>query len=279
MPSKHTPHHGTVLRREQLTPGLVRIVLGGDGLAGWDADRVTGEVTDAYLVLWFPPAGAPYAAPFDVGAVEAEHPAELWPSHRHYTVRRWDAAQQELTIDFVVHGDAGVAGPWAQQAQPGDRVVLTTPRGGYRPDPRADWHLMVGDESAFPAVAASLEAVPAGSRAVAVLLCDGPDHRVDLACPGDLEITWLHRTGRPEDASLLVDAVRALDFPPGRVHGFVHGEAGEVREVRRHLLGERGVPRGDLSVSGYWRRTMTDEAWRRVKKAWNAEVETDVPVG
>ena len=88
---------------------------------------------------------------------------------------------------------------------------------------------------------------------------------------------WLHRSGHPGDGALLVDAVRALDFPEGRVHGFVHGEAGEVREVRRHLLGEREVPRADLSVSGYWRRTMTDEAWRRVKRDWNAEVEGDVP--
>jgi len=68
-----------------------------------------------------------------------------------------------------------------------------------------------------------------------------------------------------------------LPWRAGRVHAFVHGEAGEVRKVRRHLLGERGMPRADLSVSGYWRRTMTDEAWRRVKREWNADVERDLP--
>lgn len=273
MPDKTaTSFCGAVLRREQLTPHLVRLVLGGDRLREWSW---SGH-TDSYLVLWFPPAGAPYAAPFSVSEVEEAHPRELWPSHRHYTVRAWDEIAGELTIDFVVHGDAGVAGPWARDARPGDQVVVTLPGGGYQPDPEADWHLMAGDESALPAIAASLEALAADSRAIVVLVCDGPEDELELSCPGTLDVRWLHRSGGPGDTALLADAVRALDFPEGRVHGFVHGEAGEVREVRRHLLGERAVPRQDLSISGYWRRTMTDEAWRRVKRDWNAEVEADV---
>ncbi|GAA1932450.1 siderophore-interacting protein [Nocardioides hwasunensis] len=267
--------YGTVVRREQLTPSLVRVVLGGPGMAGWGAGRP--DATDAYFVLRFPPAGAPYAAPFSVAQVEAEHPRALWPAHRHYSVRAWDAVAEELSVDFVVHGDSGLAGPWARDAQVGDQVVLSTSHGSHRPDPGADWHLLVGDEAALPAIAASLEVLPAGARAIAILVCDGAEHELELSTPASLEVQWLHRTGDPSDADLLVDAVRSLDFPDGRVHGFVHGEAGEVREVRRHLLGERQVPRADLSVSGYWRRTMTDEAWRRVKRDWNAEVESDVP--
>lgn len=275
MPRRSTDFHGTVVRREQLTPSLVRLVLGGPGMEGWGDDAP--EVTDAYFVLWFPPAGAPYSAPFSVEQVEAEHPRELWPSHRHYSVRAWDGAAGELTVDFVVHGDAGIAGPWARTAQVGDRIVLSRAHGAYRPDADAAWHLMVGDESALPAIGASLEALPEGSHAIAVLLCDGPEHELDLPTRARLDVRWVHRAGGPGDADLLVDAVRALDFPEGRVHAFVHGEAGEVREVRRHLLGERAMPRADLSVSGYWRRTMTDEAWRSVKRDWNASVEGDVP--
>jgi NADPH-dependent ferric siderophore reductase len=273
VPRPTADFYGTVVRREQLTPSLVRLVLGGPGLAGWTWDGRT----DSYLVLWFPPSGAPYAAPFSVEQVEEQHPRELWPSHRHYSVRSWDEESGELTIDFVVHGDSGLAGPWARNARIGDQVVLTLPHGSYRPDADADWHLMVGDESALPAIAASLEVLPVAARAVAILVCDGPEHELELTCPGELDVRWLHRSGDPTDAALLVDAVRALDVPEGRVHAFVHGEAGEVRDVRRHLLGERSVPRADLSVSGYWRRTMTDEAWRRVKRDWNAEVEADVP--
>lgn len=275
MPGRATDFFGTVVRREHLTPSLTRLVLGGPGLKGWGDDMP--DATDAYLVLWFPPADAPYAAPFCVEEVQKEHPRARWPVHRHYSVRTWDPAARELTVDVVVHGDSGIAGRWARRAEVGDVVVVSPPRGAYRPDTEADWHLMAGDESAFPAIAASLEVLPHGSRAVVVLVCDGPEHEIDLTTDAALEAQWLHRSGDPSDADLLVDAVRARELPGGRVHAFVHGEAGEVREVRRHLLGERGIPRADLSVSGYWRRTMTDEAWRRIKREWNAEVETDVP--
>ena len=180
-----------------------------------------------------------------------------------------------LTLDFVVHGDDGVGGPWAAAAAPGDVLVFEGPGGGYRPDPDADWHLMLGDESALPAVAASLEAVPPGRRAVVRMVCDGPAHEIELSCPGDLDLAWLHRTGT-EDADLLPRAVAALDFPAGKVHAFVHGEADEVRAVRRHLLAERGLARSDMSCSPYWRRTMTDEAWRRVKRDYVAQMDADV---
>ena len=176
----------------------------------------------------------------------------------------------------MVHGDAGIAGPWAASVAPGDVLVFEGPGSGYRPDPDADWHLMVGDESALPAIAASMEAVPAGTSVVVRLVCDGPDHEIPLASPGDLDLRWLHRTGAADDVDLLADAVSDLEFPAGRVHAFVHGEAQEIRAVRRHLLTDRGLDRRDMSCSPYWRRTMNDEAWRKVKRDFVAEMEADV---
>ncbi|MGF1646024.1 MAG: siderophore-interacting protein [Kineosporiaceae bacterium] len=237
----------------RLTRHLVRVVLGGDDLA----DHPEPEFTDAYLKMTFPGPDGPVA--------------------RRYSVRRWDAGARLLTVDFVVHGDEGVAGPWAAAARPGDEVGVSLPGGSYRPDLAAAWHLMVGDESALPAIAASLEQVPAGAPTVVRLVCDGPEDELALASPGALDVVWLHRRGADDPVGLLPQAVRDMPFLRGPVHAFVHGEAGEVRDVRRHLLGERGVDRALLSASGYWRRTMTDEAWRRVKAAWNAEVERDVP--
>jgi NADPH-dependent ferric siderophore reductase len=104
---------------------------------------------------------------------------------------------------------------------------------------------------------------------------DGADDEVALASPGDLRVTWLHRRGRPGDGDLLLDAVRALEFPAGAVHAFVHGEASAVRALRRHLLVERGVPRESLSISGYWKRDRTEEGWREDKAEWNRQVEAD----
>src|SRR5689334_5444156 len=136
------------------------------------------DATDAYVNAAFPPAGATYDEVFDPQAVRETHPKDQQPLRRRYTVRAWDPDRHLLTIDFVVHGDEGVAGPWAARAARGEVLVFTGPSGGYRPDPAAAWHLLVGDESALPAVAASLEALPADARAVVRLVCDGPRHEV-----------------------------------------------------------------------------------------------------
>ena len=264
--------HAYVKTTERLTPAMTRVVLGGG-----DLDRFAMvDATDAYVNLAFPPAGASYGPVFDPAQVRMSRPRADGPARRRYTVRTWDVAASELTLDFVVHGDIGVAGRWAAGAEPGDVLVLEGPAGGYRPDPSADWHLLVGDESALPAIAASLEALPSGSRAVVRLLCDGPDHEVTLASAGEVDLRWHHRAGTPEDASLLHTSLQETPFPRGRVHAFVHGEAEEIRMVRRHLLQDRGVPRGDMSCSPYWRRTMTDEAWRLVKGDFVAAMESEV---
>jgi NADPH-dependent ferric siderophore reductase len=240
-----------VLRTEWLTPHMVRVVLGGDGLTGFQAD----EFTDHYVKLLF------------------DQPGSDQPARRTYTVRRWDAEQGELTIDFVAHGDEGLAGPWATRAKPGDEISLMGPGGEYAPDPTADWHLFVGDASALPAIAAGLERVPAGVPAYAFLEIEGADEEQKLDTPGDLTAIWLDRSDAGPD--LLADALRGTDLPTGRVHAFVHGEAASVRAVRRHLLVERGVARQDLSVSGYWKRGRTEEGWRADKNDWKRQVLED----
>ena len=254
---------------ERLTPSMIRVVVGGEALEGF----AVGEFTDHYVKLQLPPAGAPYTLPFDPEAVKAELPRAQWPRLRTYTVRAWDAARRRLTLDFVCHGDEGIAGPWALGLKPGDPVQLLGPGGGYAPDPTADWHLLVGDMSVLPAIGASLERIPAGVPVHVVVQVDGPEEEQPLSTPGDLRLTWLHDP--THDDTVLVEAVRTLDFPAGRVHAFVHGEAGSVRNLRRHLVVERGLSAAQLSVSGYWKLTRTDEQWREDKAAWKAQVEQD----
>lgn len=258
-----------VERVEQLTPSMRRIVVGGPGLAGFAA----GEFTDHYVKLQLPPAGASYGLPFDAETIKAERPRAEWPRLRTYTVRAWDAEALQLTLDVVVHGEEGIAGPWAAALEPGDPVQLLGPGGGYAPDPAADWHLLVGDTSVLPAIAASLERIPAGVPVHVLVQVDGPREELPLPTPGELHLTWLHDPSH--DETLLADAVRALDLPAGRVHAFVHGEAGAVRNVRRHLVVERGVDAAQLSASGYWKLTRTDEQWREDKAAWKAQVAQD----
>ena len=195
-------------------------------------------------------------------------PQDLWPVVRTYTVRAVDTDARELTIDFVVHGDEGVAGPWAAQAQPGDVLHLTGPGGAYSPRADADWHVLIGDEAALPAIGSALEAIPAGVRARAFIEVDGPAEEQPIESPGDVEITWLHRNGAGAGSTdLLADAVRALEWPGGTVQVFMHGEAGLLKSLRSFLLEERGADRALASISGYWRAGNTEEGFR----SWKSE--------
>ncbi|GAA4158177.1 siderophore-interacting protein [Actinomadura keratinilytica] len=263
-------HRGTVVRTERITPHMIRVVLGGEGLARFSA----GEFTDHYVKLLFPPAGVVYPEPFDLEEIRARLPREQWPSTRTYTVRAWDPDARELTIDFVHHGDRGLAGPWAAKARPGDRIWFFGPGGGYAPSPEADWHLLAGDESALPAIAASLERVPPGAPTRVFIEVEGPAEEQALDTPGDARIEWLHRDGG-EVGRALVRAVRALDLPADGVHAFVHGEAEFVRDLRRHLRVERGIPLERLSISGYWRRGRDEDGWQSSKREWNRMIEEE----
>ncbi|MBL1107582.1 siderophore-interacting protein [Streptomyces sp. 5-8] len=262
------PHTAQVVRTERLTPHMQRVVLGGEGLAHFAADTCT----DHYVKLLFGAPGVTYPEPFDLERIRAEFPREQWPVTRTYTVRDWNPEQHELTLDFVIHGDEGLAGPWALRARPGETVRFMGPGGAYAPDPQADWHLLAGDESALPAIARALEALPPGARAHAFVEVSGPEEEQKIGT--EVQVVWLHRGERPVGEALL-EAVRALEFPDGRMHAFVHGEAGFVKELRRLLRVEREVPREDLSISGYWRLGHNEDGWQASKREWNARIEAE----
>lgn len=251
-----------VLRKQQLTPHMVRIFAGGDGFAAFEPN----EFTDAYVKVLFPRPGVTYPDPFDMGVIRAEYPAEQWPVMRSYTVRQYDPDARELAIDFIHHGDEGVGGPWAHQVRPGDEMLVNGPGGVYAPGAEADWHLLVGDESALPAIAVSLETMPAGALAHVFLEVEDASEEQPLVTKADAQVRWLHRSAGAD----LVGAVRELEFPDGTLQAFVHGEAGFVRRLRRFLLDEREMRKDLLSISGYWRRGATDEEWRREKAAERA---------
>ncbi len=267
---KKTPMYGEVKSVERLTPTMIRVVLHNGELSNFAGT----DATDAYINARFIPAHSPVQVPFgphDLDGVLPEHR----PRPRRFTIRRWDSERQELTIDFVAHGDVGFAGAWAQRTRPGDRLQFEGPGGSYRPSRDVDWHLFVGDESAFPAIAASIEALPPDAIAKALVVVDGPEDKLELDAQADVSVTWLYRNSSATPEMLLPGAVAAAEFPDGTFDVFVHGEAGEVRAVRKHLLIERGVEDSTASISPYWRRTFTDEAWREVKRGWMAEQSQD----
>jgi NADPH-dependent ferric siderophore reductase len=271
----------TVVRTEQLTETLVRVVLGGSGLDDFEAS----EFSDSYVKVVFVHPDVPRPLPRTPEGRVAVDELHTDPAHaprvRSYTVRSFDEGSRELVLDFVVHGDEGIAGPWAAGARPGDEVLLMGPGGAWSPDPAAGFHLFAGDLSAVPAIAAGLERLPDdASGAVVVEVHDVADE-LALPAPVGVSVTWLH-TGDQRPGDLLVRAVRELPWPDGDVVAFVHGEAGAVKQLRHHLRVERGVALDRLSISGYWRLGVDDEGWRASKREWNAEVERDeaaAPVG
>lgn len=252
-----------VVRTERLTPHLVRVHAGGPGFAAFSPN----DFTDAYVKIVFAKPELGLEPPYDVAALRETLAPDDLPVTRTYTVRHVDTVAGTVAIDFVVHGDEGVAGPWAAAAQPGDRLAFSGPGGGYAPDPAADWHLLLGDESATPAIAASLEALPAEATGVALIECDGPDDELDLVAPRGVEVRWLHRgdltTG---STTVLADAVAALGWREGRVQVFAHGERESMKALRGELVGRRGIPRADLSLSGYWARGRTEDRFQAEKR-------------
>ncbi|ROO84754.1 NADPH-dependent ferric siderophore reductase [Actinocorallia herbida] len=254
---------GRVKAVSRPTPHLARIVLDAPGLAG----REIGGSADHYVKLLFPPPGVVYPEPFDLQAIRAELPRDRWPRMRTYTIRTWDEAAHELTIDVVLHGDSGLAGPWASAARPGDEIRFAGPGGGYAPDPSADGHLLIGDESALPAISVALEMLPETARATVFVEVAGPEDEQELTAPPGTSLTWIHRDTSPV-GDALVKAVTAAGLPTGDVQAFVHGEAAFVKELRALLVGA-GLPRDRVSISGYWRQGLDEDDWQVAKRAEN----------
>lgn len=251
----------TVTSAEMVTPTLRRVWFRSDDLSAF-ADS---EFTDRYVKLVFPKPGVSYPEPIDMRALRGTIPAEDLPSVRTYTALFPDVVAGTLAIDFVVHGDEGVAGPWAVRAAPGDELTANGPGGAYRPDPEADWHLLVGDEAALPAIIAAMQALPKAAVARVILLVESAEHEPRLDLPMGTSVTFLHRS-EGED---LIAAVKSLEWLPGRVHAFVHGEAEEAMHgVRPFLYDGLGLAREQVSISGYWRRGRNEEGFRE----WKAQL-------
>ncbi|KNC18183.1 FAD-binding protein [Arthrobacter sp. RIT-PI-e] len=239
----------TVEQTQWLSPHLVRVIAGGEGFV----DLQECVATDMYAKLLFARPELGLQPPYDLGALKEELPKEDRPVKRTYTIRWIDRDTRRLAIDFVVHGDTGIAGPWAAAAVPGDPLVLMGPSGAWSPDQAADWHLFAGDASALPATAAGLEALHAGAVGHAYLEVDTAADILALRAPEGVELHWLLRDGRtPGTTTLLADAVAAGPWPEGRVDAFVHGERGAMKALRDILFKEKGLARSQVSLSGYW---------------------------
>ncbi|MDY0743573.1 siderophore-interacting protein [Paucibacter sp. R3-3] len=173
------------------------------------------------------------------------------PVRRDYTPRSWDLARGELTLEFAVHGHGG-AGNWADRATVGQRAIIGGPRGSMIVPVDYDWHLLVGDASALPAIHRRLEELPDGTRAIVVMLMPEPADRREIASRAQVELHWV-----ASDEELLA-AVRALALPPGEGFSWCAGEAGLMARLRTVLVEEKGQVKEAMKVAAYWKPGAAD---------------------
>lgn len=249
----------TVESSEWVSPTTVRLIAGGEGFSVLNFN----DFTDAYVKLVFVKPELGLTPPYDEASLREQLAPEDWPVRRTYTVRWVDQETRRLAIDFVVHGDEGIAAPWARAARPGDTFVATGAGGAYTPDPDADWHLFVGDESALPAIAAALGALPEDATGLAYLQVGDDTGRFEINGPPGILQSWL--TGPASLSTLLADAIAAGPWPQGRVQVFAHGERESMKAVRA-VLKARSVPREDFSLSGYWALGRTEDRFQAEKR-------------
>lgn len=236
---------GEVTRTTRLTPGMVRVTLGGPGLSGF---HTTG-IGDEFVRVRFPGAdGVLHLPTLDESGTwqEPEHDSHIEP----YTIRRHDRARGELDIDFVVHGH-GRAGAWAAAARPGERVAFHSPRGLYEPPADARTQLFVTDATGIPALSRLAEQLPTGVHAVAAIEIAEASHRLDFHSDR-MQVEWIVGRGNGVAPSAMTEALRALPIADD-CYVWVAGEAGELREARRYLRHERGLYPRQYAVIGYWR--------------------------
>ena len=217
MSTRARQYDAQVLRREQLSPHLVRLTLGGPDLAQF----VSTGIPDEWVGLVVP------------GQFQS----------RYYTVRSWDGT--ELVLDVVVH-EVGLVTEWAARECVGDTVTITEAKGSFAMPDDARWLLLVGDLTAMPAMARIAESVAVPTR----IWAEVPD---DLSgyLPEGADVTWLEPPGPAQSA--LADVVEGIDWPEGEGYFWMAGESAQMRAIRKHLMRERRLPSTAYDVMGYWR--------------------------
>ena len=237
----------TVVRTEELTAHMRRIIL-----AGADLDGFVSPSHDDHVKLFFPAPGdtQPVLPALGQGANSIEYAEGARPVARNYTPRRHDPVKGELEIDFVLHGD-GPASTWAAQAAPGQTLGVGGPRGSMVVPLDFDWYVLVGDQTALPAIARRLEQLPAGARAIAVIETVDDGEQLALESRAQADIHWVGRNGR--QGVLLLEALQRIALPQdGDGFVWVACEHAQVKGLRAHFI-DAGVPRQHLHVASYWK--------------------------
>lgn len=256
--------HLTVLRTEQLSPHWLRVTLGGG-----EIDRFRAMGYDQWFRLFLPLGGdeglerLPAKANKMFGYLKyLRIPDGVRPVMRNYTVRAFRPATAttgaEIDVDFVLHGSAadGTAGPasrWAESCRAGESVVVIDEGLTFNPDRGTDRVILVSDETGLPAIAGICAALPSHATGLAIVEVPSAEDALDFPHPAGIIVRWIVRDHDVKPGTLALQALRDAAIPDAATHAYIVGEQALATEGRRHLVGERGVPKDLVSFCGYWR--------------------------
>lgn len=244
----------SVKRITELSPSMRRITLTGDDLAGF----LTSSFDDHVKLMLPDVLGAKPNMPVvePAGLVFAE--ATPKPVMRDYTPRRYDPATNELDIDFVLHHE-GPATDWATHAEPDHFVAIAGPRGSFVIPTAFDWHLLIGDETAIPAISRRLEELPSVARAIVVIKTATDQAKIELLHHCHLEAHWVSESyPYASGVGVLEEAVRGISLPEGEGYVWAAGEYSDIKAVRQYLADELGIDKNRIRAASYWRKSASN---------------------
>jgi len=244
-PNRPAPQTYTVISRTLVTPNMLRLTLGGAGVAALRPNAEGG-----YLKMRFP------------GSDEAR------PAVRSYTIRHQRA--ESIDVDFVIHAESGHSGPavtWAISAEPGDEIMAGGPGPAKTMPAGMDRYLIAGDMTALPAISVNLEALDPAARGVAVIEVQSEEDMQPLSCPDGVQVFWLINPEPGTQPTLLADALRDAGWEEGETYAWAAAEFGSMQALRSYLRDGRGLDRDHLYISSYWKYGESDEDHRVAKTA------------
>ncbi|MDB6177682.1 siderophore-interacting protein [Paracoccus sp. Z330] len=253
--ARPAPRLLTVTEARHITPNMIRVTFGGPELEGLPEGR---ESANCKLML--PEINEDRAAFLNR---LSEGPA---PIRRTYTVRHHWPDRQELVIDFVDHGDNGPASAWARAAKPGAFLAFNGPGPVKVQHFEADFYVLAADMSALPMAAAVLEAMPRDAKGVAFFEITSPEDQQLIDAPAGVAINWLLHPQPHNSSGAMLHNITSMDWPEGRVQICIAGEHGAIATLRKHLLVERGLDRGDCYISGYWKIGLVEDEHQALKR-------------
>lgn len=239
MPQQYDLH---VVSNRSLTPHMRRIVLAGDALSEFPRDQESGYVKVGFSLE------------------DGNHVM------RSYTVRAFDAAANQITLDFVDHGDTGPASKWARNAEVGSAVSIFGPGEKKLADPSASWLFLGGDLSALPALSVNMEQLPDTAKGYAVIEVPHAEDIQDLAHPEDLQVHWVVSADGAPPNTALTQKIRSLPWLDGTAYPWFAGEFSGMRDMRSYFRDERGVDRRAMYLSCYWKVGDSDEGMKKAKR-------------